>query len=183
MELSHQFLLSMPTLEDPNFQRTLTFVCEHSDNGAMGLVVNRPMSLTVGEVMQHLEIETVAPEVARMPVHYGGPVDSERGFILHESGRTWDSTMVLSDDVALTTSRDVLEAMAHGEGPGQALVTLGYSGWGPGQLEAEITQNAWLTCPAGTDILFGIPAEERLAAAAARLGIDLDLISSDTGHA
>jgi len=183
MELSHQFLLSMPTLEDPNFQRTLTFVCEHSDNGAMGLVVNRPMALTVGEVMQHLEIETVTPEIARMPVLYGGPVDTERGFILHEPGHEWDSTMVLSDDVALTTSRDVLEAMARGEGPGRVLVTLGYSGWGPGQLEDEITQNAWLTCPAGADILFALPPEERLPAAAARLGIDLDLISSDTGHA
>lgn len=183
MQLSHQFLLSMPSLEDPNFQRTLTFICEHSDNGAMGLVVNRPMTLTVDEVMRHLEIEPTVPDVSRVPVHYGGPVDSERGFILHEAGGHWDSTMDLSEEIALTTSRDILEAMARGEGPGRALVTLGYSGWAPGQLEDEITRNAWLTCPAGTDILFGLPAEERLAAAAARLGIDLDLISSDAGHA
>jgi len=183
MELTHHFLLSMPTLQDPNFQRTLTFICEHSEHGAMGLVVNRPMTLTVGEVLQHLGIEPVAPQIARAPVHYGGPVESERGFILHDRGREWEGTMPLSDDVALTTSRDILEAMAEGEGPQHALVTLGYSGWGAGQLEDEIAQNAWLTCPASTEILFDLPAEERLAAAAAKLGIDLDLMSSDAGHA
>ena len=183
MELTHHFLLSMPTLQDPNFQRTLTFICEHSEHGAMGLVVNRPMTLTVGEVLQHLGIEAVVPEIARQPVHYGGPVESERGFILHDPGREWEGTMSLSDAVALTTSRDILEAMARGEGPEHALVTLGYSGWGAGQLEDEIAQNAWLTCPASTEILFHLPAEERLAAAAAKLGIDLDLMSSDAGHA
>lgn len=183
MELSHQFLLSMPTLEDPNFQRTLSFICEHSEHGAMGLVVNRPMALTVGEVLQHLGIEPSAPQVARTPVHFGGPVETERGFILHDREQQWEGTMPLSETVALTTSRDILEAMARGEGPRNALVTLGYSGWGAGQLEDEIAQNAWLTCPASDEILFHIPAEERLAAAAAQLGIDLDLMSSDAGHA
>lgn len=183
MELTHHFLLSMPTLQDPNFQRTLTFVCEHSEHGAMGLVVNRPMTLTVGEVLQHLAIEPQTPGVARAPVHYGGPVESERGFILHERGREWEGTMPLSDAIALTTSRDILEAMARDEGPEHALVALGYSGWGAGQLEDEIAQNAWLTCPASTEILFHLPAEERLAAAAAQLGIDFDLLSSDAGHA
>lgn len=183
MELTHQFLLSMPTLQDPNFHRTLTFVCEHSEHGAMGLVVNRPMTLTVGEVLQHLGIDPTASEVARIPVHYGGPVESERGFILHDRSGEWEGTMVLSESVALTTSRDILEAMARGEGPQQSLVTLGYSGWAAGQLEDEIAQNAWLTCPASTEILFHLPPEERLAAAAAQLGIDLDLMSSDAGHA
>lgn len=183
MELHNQFLLAMPTLQDPNFHRTLTYICEHSEHGAMGLVVNRPMALTVGEVLQHLDIEPQATDVAQQPVHYGGPVESERGFIIHTPVGHWDGTLVLSEALAVTTSRDILEAMARGEGPEKALVTLGYSGWGAGQLEEEVARNSWLTCPASADILFDIPAEERLATAAARMGIDLDLLSSDTGHA
>lgn len=183
MELHNQFLLAMPTLQDPNFHRTLTYVCEHSEHGAMGLVVNRPMALTVGEVLQHLDIEPKSTGIAQQPVHYGGPVEPERGFIVHSPVGHWDGTLVLSESLGVTTSRDILEAMARGEGPEKALVTLGYSGWGAGQLEDEVARNSWLTCPASPDILFDIPAEERLATAAARLGIDLDLLSSDTGHA
>lgn len=183
MELHNQFLLAMPTLQDPNFHRTLTYVCEHSEHGAMGLVVNRPMALTVGEVLQHLDIEPQHTGIAQQPVHYGGPVEPERGFIIHSPVGQWDGTLVLSESLGVTTSRDILEAMARGEGPEKALVTLGYSGWGAGQLEDEVVRNSWLTCPASADILFDIPAEERLATAAARLGIDLDLLSSDAGHA
>ena len=183
MELTNQFLLSMPTLEDPNFQRTLTYVCDHSEHGAMGLVVNRPLAITVGEVLRHLEIEPVASAIAQQPVYQGGPVETERGFILHTPLGHWEGTLRLSDGLGVTTSRDILEAMARGEGPDKALVTLGYSGWGAGQLEAELSQNAWLTCPASSDILFDVPPEERLATAAARMGIDLDLLSSDAGHA
>lgn len=183
MELHNQFLLAMPTLQDPNFHRTLTYVCEHSEHGAMGLVVNRPMALTVGEVLQHLDIEPRSTGIAQQPVHYGGPVEPERGFIVHSPVGHWDGTLALSESLGVTTSRDILEAMARGEGPDKALVTLGYSGWAAGQLEDEVARNSWLTCPASEDILFDIPAEERLASAAARLGIDLDLLSSDTGHA
>ena len=183
MELTNHFLLSMPTLEDPNFQRTLTYVCEHSEHGAMGLVVNRALAVTVGEILQHLDISPQATEVARQPVYQGGPVETERGFILHSPVGAWEGTLELTDGLGVTTSRDILEAMACGEGPEHTLVALGYSGWGAGQLEAEIAQNAWLTCPASADILFDVPAEERLATAAARMGIDLDLLSSDTGHA
>lgn len=183
MELTNQFLLSMPTLEDPNFQRTLTYVCEHSEHGAMGLVVNRPLAITVGEVLRHLEIEPAATAIVQQPVYQGGPVETERGFILHTPPGHWEGTLRLSDSLGVTTSRDILKAMASGEGPKKALVTLGYSGWGAGQLEAELGQNAWLTCPASSDILFDVPPEERLASAAARMGIDLDLLSSDAGHA
>jgi len=181
MELRNQFLLAMPTLEDPNFQRTLTYICEHSEHGAMGLVVNRPLALTVGEILRHLDIEPQATAIAQQPVHYGGPVEPERGFILHSPVGHWEGTLALSESLGVTTSRDILEAMARGEGPDLALVTLGYSGWGAGQLEDELVRNSWLTCPGSADILFDTPAEERLSAA--RLGIDLDLLSSDAGHA
>lgn len=183
MELANQFLLSMPTLEDPNFHRTLTYVCEHSDEGAMGLVVNRPTQLTLGEILQHLEIEATSSNAARQPVYQGGPVETERGFVLHTPVGEWEGSIALTDELAVTTSRDILEAMAHGQGPKQAIVALGYSGWAAGQLEAELGQNAWLTCPASLDILFDTPPEERLDKAAARMGIDLDLLSSDAGHA
>ncbi len=183
VELTNHFLLAMPTLEDPNFQNTLTYICEHSEHGAMGLVVNRPLALTVGEVLQHLEIEPVTGPLAQQPVHYGGPVESERGFVIHTPVGNWEGTLQLSDELGVTTSRDILEAMAAGSGPEQALVTLGYSGWGAGQLDAEMGHNAWLTCPADMDILFSMPAEERLATAAARMGIDLSLMSSSPGHA
>jgi len=183
MELTNHFLLAMPALEDPNFHRTLTYVCDHSEHGAMGLVVNRPLAITVGEVLQHLEMEPEAAGIAQQPVFYGGPVETERGFIIHSPPGGWESTLHLSDTLAVTTSRDILEATARGEGPERALVALGYSGWGAGQIEAEIAQNAWLNCPASSEILFDVPAEERLATAAARMGIDLDLLSSDAGHA
>ncbi|MEX1081197.1 MAG: YqgE/AlgH family protein [Halofilum sp. (in: g-proteobacteria)] len=183
MELSNHFLLAMPTLEDPNFRRTLTYICEHTEHGAMGLVVNRPLALTVGEVLQHLEIEPEATHLAQQPVHYGGPVEAERGFVIHTPMGNWEGTLQLSENLAVTTSRDILEAMAQGAGPDQALVTLGYSGWGAGQLDEEMVHNAWLTCPADMDILFDMPAEERLATAATRMGIDLSLMSTDPGHA
>ena len=183
MDLTNQFLLAMPSLADPHFQRTLTYVCEHSEHGAMGLVVNRPMAMSVGEILTHLEIEPGTGATVQQPVHYGGPVDPERGFILHVPPGEWQSTMTLADDLALTTSRDLLEAIGRGDGPRKALFTLGYSGWGAGQLEQEVADNAWLTCPAASDILFDIAPEERLAAAAARMGIDLAQLSSDAGHA
>lgn len=183
VELTNHFLLAMPTLEDPNFRRTLTYICEHTEYGAMGLVINRPLALTVGEVLQHLDIEPTATDLAQQPVHYGGPVEAERGFVIHTPVGHWEGSLRLSDHLAVTTSRDILEAMAQGTGPEQALMTLGYSGWGAGQLDAEMAHNAWLTCPADLDVLFSMPAEERLATAAARIGIDLSLMSSDPGHA
>lgn len=183
MELANQFLLAMPTLEDPNFHRTLTYVCEHSDEGAMGLVVNRPLGLTVADVLQHLGIEARTEASAEAPVYQGGPVETERGFVLHTPVGNWDGSLALTEELAVTTSRDILEAMARGEGPARALVALGYSGWAAGQLEAELGQNAWLTCPASLEILFHTPAERRLDKAAEQIGIDLDLLSSGAGHA
>lgn len=183
MDLRNQFLLAMPTLADPNFQRTLTYVCDHSEHGAMGLVVNRPMAITIGEVLSHLEIAPSPGVAVQTPVHYGGPVESERGFLLHSPPGEWDGSIHLTDELALTTSRDVLEAIARDAGPARVLMMLGYSGWAPGQLEQEVADNAWLSCPAASDILFETPAEERLGAAAARMGIDLSQLSADAGHA
>jgi putative transcriptional regulator len=183
MDLRNQFLLAMPTLADPNFQRTLTYICDHSEHGAMGLVVNRPMAITVGEVLNHLDISPEPGAALQTPVHYGGPVESERGFLLHSPTGHWDGSIPLTEDLALTTSRDILEAIARNEGPARALMMLGYSGWAPGQLEQEVADNAWLSGPAASDILFDTPAEERLGAAAARMGIDLSRLSADAGHA
>lgn len=183
MDLRNHFLLSMPSLEDPNFQRTLTLVCDHSEHGAMGLIINRPLALTMSEILAHLDIEPSPEAVGQQPVHYGGPVEPERGFVIHEPVGEWEGTLHVSDRLGVTTSRDILDAIGRGEGPARFLITLGYSGWGAGQLEAELGQNAWLTCPASSDILFELPAEERMSTAAARMGIDLDLLSSDAGHA
>lgn len=183
MELRNQFLLAMPSLGDPNFQRTLTLICEHSPQGAMGLVVNRPLTISLGEILQHLDIAPPTGDAMHQPVYFGGPVESERGFVVHTPVGQWEGTLKVSDRLGITTSRDILEAIACGEGPDRMLITLGYSGWAAGQLEHELTQNAWLTTTADQDILFDLPAEERLATAAARLGIDLDLLSSEAGHA
>ena len=183
MDLRNHFLLSMPTLEDPNFQRTLGLICDHSAQGAMGIVVNRPLALTAGEILSHLGIDHVANSVARQPVLYGGPVEPERGFVVHEEPRSWEATLQVGEHLGITTSRDILDALGRGEGPARFLITLGYSGWGAGQLEAELASNAWLTCPAEVDILFEHPPEARLETAAARMGIDLDLVSADAGHA
>ena len=181
--LTNQFLIAMPGLRDPNFARTVTYICEHSDKGAMGIVVNRPLELSVADVMSHMQIADTPPEIGKQAVYLGGPVDSERGFVLHSGGPSWSSTLRITDAICVTTSRDILEAMARGEGPERTLVALGYAGWAGGQLEHELQDNAWLSGPADTRIIFDRPAEERWVAAARLLGIDLNLISTEAGHA
>lgn len=181
--LRHHFLLAMPTLTEGIFAHSLTYICEHSEEGAMGIVVNRPLSLTLRDVFEHLEI-SVRPDAGDEPVLAGGPVQTDRGFVLHRhADREWDSTLHVEGDISLTTSRDILEALAQAEGPAEHLLALGYAGWSAGQLEEELAANAWLTLPADSDILFAVPAQERLNAAAARLGVDLALISTTAGHA
>lgn len=172
LKLTHQFLIAMPGMLDPNFAGSVVYVCDHNEKGALGLVINRPTDITLGNLFDkvdlHLEIEPRKDE----PVYFGGPVQTERGFVLHRPGTRYNSTLVVTEEIALTTSKDVLEAMAEGAGPSHVLVTLGYAGWGSGQLEDEIGQNAWLTVPADPAILFELPAEERFAAALGLLGID-----------
>jgi len=181
--LTNHFLIAMPAMGDPNFDRTVTFICEHNDDGALGLVINRPMDLDLAEIFSQMSLESDKGETEAGPILQGGPVQVERGFVIHDGEKKWESTLVVSDSVNVTTSRDILEAMAAGDGPEQALVAVGYAGWGPGQLEAEMAANAWLTVPANTEILFDIPFDERWRAAAALIGIDLDLLSTEVGHA
>jgi len=181
--LRNHFLIAMPALADPNFAHTVTFLCEHNEEGALGIIFNRPLELTLGEVLAHMQIEPSASVDISVPVFFGGPVQPERGFVLHSPPGEWSSSLSITEDIALTTSRDVITAIAHGEGPKHYLLALGYAGWGGGQLEHEMADNAWLSGPADPRLLFETPVEERWEAAAALLGIDLHLLSSETGHA
>lgn len=182
--LSHQLLIAMPALADPNFARGVTLICQHSDEGAMGLIINRASDWRLGDVMAQVGIEQVPEAIARQVVLFGGPVQNERGFVLHEPCGTWDSSAQVAPDLVLTTSRDVLQAIADGRGPKRYLVLLGYAGWTAGQLEAELRENAWLTvAPNDHGILFDTPIERRWDASARLLGVDINLLSSIAGHA
>ena len=181
--LTDHFLIAMPQLEDPNFVRSVTYICAHNEDGAMGIVVNRPLDMALGEVLAQMDLSASQPAIAELPVYLGGPVHTDRGFVLHRPGQHWNSTIAINAAVAVSTSRDILEAIARGAGPTDALVALGYAGWSAGQLESEIAQNAWLSGPADLDIVFKTPAELRWQRAAALLGIDLASISHDVGHA
>lgn len=180
--LRDHFLIAMPGMQDPRFAHSITYICDHSAAGAMGLVLNNTMPLNLGDILGQLELEST-PDVTERSVLAGGPVQVERGFILHGDGSQWQSTLPVADDIGLTASRDILEALAEGRGPENYLVALGYAGWEADQLEEEIAANAWLTMPASRNILFHTPTEQRWAAAAAHLGFDLNLISASVGHA
>ena len=181
--LTNHFLIAMPALNDPNFFHTVTYICEHSDKGAMGIVINRPLEMQLSDIFEHMSITQTSDAHAAQPVYNGGPVEEDRGFVLHEFSTNWDSTLKITDSLAITTSRDILEAIAEDRGPSQSLIALGYAGWGDGQLEQEMADNAWLSCPADPEILFDLPAEQRWEAAARIIGVDLNLLSSTAGHA
>ena len=175
----------MPGMADPYFAKSLTYVCEHNDQGALGLVVNRPIDMTLQALFERLSL-TLAQRrdgLWEAPIYFGGPVQTDRGFVLHEPAGNWQSTLKVGDAIGLTTSKDILEAVGRGEGPQKILVTLGYAGWSAGQLEHEIGQNAWLTVAARDAILFDLPAEERLPAAMELLGIDFARLADSAGHA
>lgn len=173
----------MPKMADPYFARSLTYICEHNDQGALGVVVNRPIDLTLKALFERLSLELRDREHADAPVYFGGPVQTDRGFVLHAPTGDWQSTLRVGDAIGLTTSKDILEAVGRGEGPEHLLVTLGYAGWSAGQLEHELSQNAWLTVEAKDAILFDLPAEERLPAAMELLGVDFARLSDEAGHA
>ena len=168
---------------DPNFSRTLTFICEHSEQGALGIVVNRPIAMTLRELFERIDIELTIPSLSHLPVYFGGPVQNDRGFVLHTPVGAWQSTLAVDEELGMTTSKDILLAVGQGEGPEQLIVTLGYAGWAAGQIEFELAQNAWLTVPARSDIIFDLPAEERLPAAMQLLGVDYATLSEQAGHA
>ncbi|MCG8611537.1 MAG: YqgE/AlgH family protein [Pseudomonadales bacterium] len=178
--LQHHFLIAMPHMQDPNFSGTVTYICDHNEHGALGVVINRPLDITLAEIFDQLEM---AGDHRDDVVFAGGPVQVDRGFVLHKPAGDWQATMPIQDEVCLTTSKDILRAYARDEGPEDCLIALGYSGWGAGQLEQEIMANCWLTCPADENILFHMPFSERFDAAVAKVGIDLSNLSQFTGHA
>lgn len=182
--LIDQLLIAMPALDDPNFARTVAYVCQHDASGAMAVVINRPASFSLGDILDELRLEAVPAGLSGRPVLQGGPVSVERGFVLHTvDDRTWESSIQPAADLKLTTSRDVLAAIAGNEAPERYLFALGYAGWAAGQLEQELRDNAWLTAPADRDLLFDVPLDQRWHAATASIGIDPSRLSSYAGRA
>ncbi len=182
MNLQNQLLLAMPGLLGDYFAGTLTYLCEHNDEGALGLIINRPSELTLLELLAQLGLPTTR-SLAEVAVLDGGPVSTERGYVLHTGEVTFESSASLGNDLYLSTGLDALEAIGRGEGPQHYLVALGYAGWGAGQLEGEMGDNVWLTAPSNQEILFATPYGERQQAAAALLGVDFRLMSGTAGHA
>ena len=183
MDLTHHFLIAMPSMVDTNFAKSLTYICEHNEQGALGVVINRPIEMTLKSLFEQIDIPLRDDTRSRLPVYFGGPVQVDRGFVLHRPPGDWESTLSINAQIGLTTSRDILQAVGEGRGPQQLLVSLGYAGWAPGQLEQELSQNAWLTVGANLDVIFELPAEQRLSAAMSLLGIDMAQLSDDVGHA
>ncbi len=190
VNLTGQFLIAMPTMSDSYFARTLVFICEHNENGALGIIVNRPIDLSIADLFEKVDLPFQAnDDLGKAPVYLGGPVQTDRGFVLHRPAGEWQSSIkvnVAGADIALTSSRDVLLAMGEGKEPQDVLITLGYAVWEAGQLENELTENAWLTVEANpntADILFKLPYEERLAAAMQTLGIQFSQLAEVAGHA
>jgi putative transcriptional regulator len=181
--LTDQFLIAMPGLEDPNFHHTVTYICEHDENGAMGITINRPSGLRLNDILDHLEIPAGTSPAAEQRIYVGGPVQTDRGFVLHNTGKTWDSTLQINPRISITTSRDILEDIARNSGPEKSLIALGYAGWGGGQLETELSANAWLNGPADPSIMFELAPDQRWQAAAQAMGVDLNLMASEAGHA
>jgi len=181
--LTNHFLIAMPALADPNFYHTVTYICAHNEDGAMGIIINRPLGLSLGDVLQQMQISSRSSHIGRIPIHQGGPVQADRGFVLHQPIGKWDSCIEITGDMGIATSRDIMQAIANGEGPEQVFIALGYAGWAPGQLEREIIENAWLNAPADTSIIFNTPVEQRWHTAAGLMGVDLNKLSIDVGHA
>lgn len=181
--LANHFLIAMPALADPNFSRTVTLICEHSSEGAMGIVINRKTELALGDILRQMGLNADDAHMREMPVHLGGPVQTNRGFVLHEPLGSWESTLPITETLGVSTSRDILAAIAENRGPERCLVALGYAGWGAGQLEREIAENSWLNGPSDQQIIFDMPIEHRWQKAAQLAGVDLSLLSSDAGHA
>lgn len=183
LNLTDNFLIAMPALADPYFAHTLVYICEHNDNGALGVIVNRPIDMNLAGLFEKIDIKLDAENLANLPIYFGGPVQLDRGFVLHRPVGQWQSTLAVNDEVGLTSSRDVLAAVGSAGLPSEIIITLGYAGWDAGQLEEELAQNSWLTVAAKSSILFDLPPEERLSAAMQKLGISFTQLSDVAGHA
>ena len=187
INLTNQFLIAMPGMVDGNFAGTVVYLCEHNDKGALGLVINRPIGINLKHLFEKVDLSLDRSDLAERPVYLGGPVQTERGFVLHESlddeGGHYNSTLKIEGGLEMTTSRDVLEALSNGAGPRKVFITLGYSGWTAGQLEEEISRNGWLNVDADPDVIFDTPVEQRYDKALSLLGIDRNFLMGEAGHA
>ena len=188
VNLTGHFLIAMPAMTDPYFAKSVTFICEHNPEGAMGVVINRPIDMTLDALFEQINLNLSDNPIAQLPVHFGGPVQIDRGFVLHQPAGDWQSTIAINGETALTTSKDILEAVANGTGPLKMLVTLGYAGWTAGQLEQEMAQNAWLSVKADdpatlNSVIFDLPSADKLNAAMSLLGLDFARLSDGAGHA
>jgi putative transcriptional regulator len=186
LNLTNHFLIAMPSMQDPVFGGTVVYVCEHNDKGVLGVVINKPTDMTMDVLFDRIDLklsEGLKSTVSSAPIMFGGPVQDDRGFVLHSTGGRYSSSLAVTDEVAFTTSIDVLEAVANGDGPQRMLVSIGYAGWSPGQLEEEIGKNGWLTVGADAHVLFDLPVEERYNAAIKLLGIDPMMLAPEAGHA
>jgi putative transcriptional regulator len=187
IDLTNQFLIAMPGMADETFAGTVVYLCEHNAKGALGLVINKPIDIKLKNLFEKVELDIGVGDLAEQPVYFGGPVQTERGFVLHErlgeGAHPYNSTLSVPGGLDMTTSKDVLEAMAEGGGPRRVLVTLGYSGWQAGQLEDEIGRNGWLTVGADPKIIFDTPIDERYQRAVSLLGFDPRMLSQEAGHA
>lgn len=182
--LRDHFLIAMPSMADPHFTHSVIYICEHSPEGAMGIVINMPLSIHLGDVLQNMNIKSEDAELLQTPVLAGGPIQQERGFVIHRgSNDKWESSLALTKTISITTSKDILFAIANHKGPKDHIIALGYAGWDSGQLEREIAQNSWLCGPANPEVLFEIAPENRWRAAGALLGVDMDYLSTEVGHA
>ena len=180
----NQFLIAMPTLEDPRFERTVTLICQNDEQGTLGIVINKIQSeLSFENILDHLKIQGNATNIPPIPIHFGGPVQPELGLVLHDNRSQWDSTLLISESLALTTSLDIVIALAEGRGPTNALFALGYAGWAAGQLESELIENSWLSTEADPKIIFETAINDRWQSAASLIGVDLSRLSSLSGHA
>lgn len=182
VNLTNHFLIAMPSMADPNFSGTLTYIADHGEQGALGVVVNKPIDLDLSALFEQIGLE-LPKSLQSEIVYFGGPVQTERGFVLHTPPKVYSSTLNVNNAISLTTSKDILEAVSHGDGPSKFMVSLGYAGWSAGQLEQEMAQNAWLSVEADAKVIFDLPPEERLPAAMKLLGIDFSNLSDEAGHA
>ena len=181
--LTGHFIIAMPSLTDSYFDQSVTYICEHDENGAFGIVINHQTDITLDEIISDIDLSSSDALNHDQKLFIGGPVQQDRGFILHKSGNAWKSTLKINDHISLTTSRDILESIAHDEGPEANIIALGYAGWAPGQLEQEFMDNAWLSCPAKEQIIFNTPVKQRFQAAADIIGVNMSTISNESGHA
>ncbi len=182
-DLTNQFLIAMPALLDPNFYHSVTYICEHNSHGTMGIIINHPLDMALSDILTQMDIASANDGINQMPIYHGGPVQVERGFVLHRPSGSWDAEIKVSDDISITTSRDILAALAQGEGPDDALIALGYAAWEPGQLEQELAENSWLTCHANPAIIFDTPNQDRWSDAATSIGFKLEQLTHQIGHA